>query len=242
MHFTSPGGNLCLSVGFTYSAVSGKNSLYYVSAVFFPSLLSIHHIISVLCTVVHSPHPCSTGFIPIFQMHLLLTPFHRTCQPIPMCCLLFLSSPDQPFGSGTALHSHPAWHNGHLIYVYTSYSTAVWFRYLNTLWQPQHCLGRLKAPHQCINTPRQLYTLSKCPALHPQQRKGVGKKNLHLPTERVILAKHMGGIKLIILSCFVSRNILPSTNILVSLYQVDTGSEIPKSTRKIDSYINNACL
>lgn len=46
---------------------------------------------------------------------------------------LSLSSPDQPFGSGAALHSHLAWHNGHLIYVYTSYNTAVWFRYLNTL-------------------------------------------------------------------------------------------------------------
>lgn len=155
---------------------------------------------------------------------------------------LSLSSPDQPFGSGAALYSHPTWHNGHLIYVYTSYNTAVWFRYLNTLWQPQHCLGRLKAPHQCINTPRRLYMLCKQPALHPHQRKGVGKKNLHLPTQRVILAKHVGGIKLIILSCFISRNILPSSNILVSLYQVDTGSVIPKSTRKFDRYINNMCL
>lgn len=31
MHFTSPGENLCLSVGFTSSGVSGKNSLYYLS-------------------------------------------------------------------------------------------------------------------------------------------------------------------------------------------------------------------
>lgn len=87
MHFTWAGGNFCLSVAFISSRIGGKNSLYYLSEVFFSYLLSIHHVISVLCTVLLSPRPYSIGFIPIFQMHLLLPLFHRTCQSIPMYCL-----------------------------------------------------------------------------------------------------------------------------------------------------------
>lgn len=82
----------------------------------FSYLLSIHHVISVLCIVLLSPHPYSIGFIPIFQMHLLLLPFHRTCQSIPMYCLSPYHSTQACWDRERSVYSHAAWHNGHLIY------------------------------------------------------------------------------------------------------------------------------
>jgi len=87
MHVTSPGGNFCLSMGFMSSTATGKNSLHYLSEVFF-LLFTIYSSCNLCC--LYSPTQPTPLFSRIYSYlsdALAPSPLSQDCQSIPTYCL-----------------------------------------------------------------------------------------------------------------------------------------------------------